>query len=227
MADDRPVQDPAEAIAALQAQLNDTITTLTARSTRGNTGTIEATLRKVAPADALFLAGQTVLRATYPILWQWILDQTLSPTPFGAGDGVTTFTLPDYRGKVAKGILGAEVVGQFIGTDNPVLTLSMMPAHDHNVAVNNHGNHSHSGQTTHDYGHTGHFPGDQVVAAGGSTWGVAPWNSSGNFNIPHVHDLSTDGSSAGSHTISETTMGSSAAADVRQSSFGCNWMIWT
>lgn len=227
MADDRPVDDPASAIADLNARLTDISSTLLARVSRGMTGTIEPTLRRVAPSDALFVAGQTVLRATYPALWQWIQDQGLTPTPFGAGDGVTTFTLPDYRGKVAKGVFGAEVTGQFIGTDNPVLTLAMMPAHDHNVSVNNHGNHSHSGQTTHDYGHTGHFPGSSVITPSGSTWGVAAWNSEGNFNVPHTHDLQTDGSSAGSHTISESTMGSSSAIDVRQSSFGVNWMIWT
>ena len=51
----------------------------------------------VAPDGWLFCHGQAVSRATYAALF------TAIGTAFGAGDGSTTFNIPDYRGRVAIG----------------------------------------------------------------------------------------------------------------------------
>jgi len=51
----------------------------------------------VAPASWLECDGAAVLRATYPALYAIIGDR------YGEGDGVTTFNLPDFRGKFIRG----------------------------------------------------------------------------------------------------------------------------
>lgn len=50
-----------------------------------------------APSGFLLCFGQTVSRATYSALFEKI------GTTFGAGDGSTTFGLPDLRGRVSAG----------------------------------------------------------------------------------------------------------------------------
>lgn len=49
------------------------------------------------PTGWLFCAGQAVSRSTYATLFAAI------GTNYGAGDGSTTFNVPDYRGRVAAG----------------------------------------------------------------------------------------------------------------------------
>lgn len=56
-----------------------------------------------ARAGCIPLAGQEVARAEYPELWAWASARGfVGPgRPFGVGDGATTFTLPDSRGRIA------------------------------------------------------------------------------------------------------------------------------
>lgn len=51
------------------------------------------------------------------------------------GDGVTTFGLPDLRGRVAVHVGGTQsaAVGQQYGTETNTLTTDQMPAHNHVV----------------------------------------------------------------------------------------------
>lgn len=68
----------------------------------GNTGSVPigsvtAFAGTIAPAGWLLCAGQTVSRSQYMGLFLTI------GTTYGAGDGSTTFTLPDMRGRVAAG----------------------------------------------------------------------------------------------------------------------------
>jgi microcystin-dependent protein len=61
-------------------------------------GTIVAYAGATAPAQWLFCRGQTVNRATYSALFAVIT------TTYGAGDGTSTFALPDLRGRVPAGL---------------------------------------------------------------------------------------------------------------------------
>lgn len=65
-----------------------------------------------APAGWLVADGQNVSRAAYPALFAAI------GTTYGAGDGVTTFTLPDLRGEFLRGLDRGRGVdpGRAIGT---------------------------------------------------------------------------------------------------------------
>lgn len=91
------------------------------------TGSILATGRAAAPAGFLLCQGQAVSRTTYAVLFAAI------GTSYGAGDGVTTFNLPDLRGRMPAGVDGGvgrltiqpNTLGKSGGDQN-------MPAHGHN-----------------------------------------------------------------------------------------------
>lgn len=67
------------------------------------TGTIQAYAGSTAPAGYLVADGSAVSRTTYAALFAVI------GTTYGAGDGSTTFNLPDLRGRAAVGLNPAEV----------------------------------------------------------------------------------------------------------------------
>jgi microcystin-dependent protein len=80
----------------------------------------------------LLCNGFLVSRITYARLFAKI------GTSFGAGDGSTTFGLPDATGRVVGNIgqgtgLTNRTMGQSIGEENHTLTIAEMPAHTHNV----------------------------------------------------------------------------------------------
>lgn len=60
------------------------------------------------------LDGRTLWRDRWPALWAWVLANDLvRPGLFDAGDGVSTFRVPDMRARVsseARAVAGAEMV---------------------------------------------------------------------------------------------------------------------
>ena len=88
-----------------------------------------------APINWAFCNGQIV-----PIDQNTTLFQLLGTT-FG-GDGVTTFQLPDLRGRVPLNqgqgqSLSNYVMGQVTGSESITLTSGQIPAHIHSVATSN------------------------------------------------------------------------------------------
>ena len=83
-----------------------------------------------APTGFLLCNGSAVSRTTYATLFGVI------GTTFGAGDGSTTFNLPDLRGRVAVGTgqgtgLTNRVLGAMGGEETHMLTTAEMPSHTH------------------------------------------------------------------------------------------------
>lgn len=96
----------------------------------GLTGTILPTVATSAPTGWLLCDGSAVSRSTYANLY------TLVGNAFGAGDGSTTFNLPDLRGRSVIGVgtgsgLSARTRGQTGGTETHQLAAGEIPAHQH------------------------------------------------------------------------------------------------
>ena len=70
------------------------------------------------PTDWLPLDGREISRTQYPVLF------TMIGTFFGAGDGSTTFNLPNMEGRFPSMIDGNRAVGGMGGDMNPMLVLS-------------------------------------------------------------------------------------------------------
>lgn len=246
MADDRPLEDPTDAIGRLTADLDDLRSTVLARLLIRPTGDIEPTIRSTAKAGTLLLKGQTVSRTTYAGLWAWAQEQGLVIAGlFTVGDGLTTFGLPNMAGRVPVGVgtLGSDTyaLGGTGGTALRTLTTNELPAHTHTGSgstgsySHSHGSagsHSHSGSSSGGGGHGGHNSGSFGVAAGGD--GAVAGNGN-TFNGDHSHSMSINSSGDHTHssdnhshsvTVTVASTGSGAAFDQRQPWIAINWAIW-
>lgn len=230
MADTRPADDPTTALAALQKQVDDMQATLLARASRLPTGTFMGTLLAAAPAGTLLLDGSAPLRATYPVLWQWVQDNGLVKAGlFTNGNGSTTFGLPDFRNLVLRGA-GTSAVGALVGADSITLTTAQMPSHAHSVTVASVGDHGH-GISGDGGNHGNHNDGSAVTEASALQgyqdhfFSVAGSTTIGNSG--HSHSGGTNYGGGHSHTVNQSTVGSGSAIDVRQASVAVSWVIWT
>lgn len=226
MADDRPADTATDQLATLQSAFDDFRSTLLARVARCPTGDIEPTIRTTAKPDTLLMQGQAVNRADYPVLWQWVQDQSLVTTGlFTSGNGTTTFGLPDFRGRVVRGVAASEAVGLLSGADTKAIATTNLPGHTHSIGDD--GQHQHNFLTAQDGDHGGHFPGTSFTAAAGADYGLSAWNSSGNNSGTHNHSGTTAYNSQHNHGTATGSTGSGTAFDVRQASINVNWLIWT
>ena len=123
------------------------------------TGTLAATARSSAPAGWLLCDGAALSRTTYAALFEAI------GTAYGAGDGSTTFNVPDLRGRVPVGDDGAagrlaanDARGQSGGAETVALTEAQLPAHDHAYTI--------VGTNSTAHGHAGPGNPDVAQAAG-------------------------------------------------------------
>ena len=100
-------------------------------------GTILDFAAATAPTGYLVCDGSAVSRTTYSALFAVI------GTTWGAGDGSTTFNIPDFRGRTSIGSgtgtapdATAHALGSGGGTETVTLSTSQIPAHSHNAHSN-------------------------------------------------------------------------------------------
>lgn len=86
------------------------------------------------PNGYLECDGSAVSRDTYSELFSAI------GTTFGAGDGSTTFNLPDLSGRIAIGSSQYHVLGSSGGSETVTLVTDEIPQHTHEVAQHGHAN---------------------------------------------------------------------------------------
>lgn len=105
-------------------------------------GTVLDFAGAAAPAGYLVCNGAAVSRTTYSALF------TAIGTAWGAGDGSTTFNVPDLQGRATIGSgtgsgLSARTLAQKIGEENHVLTTAELAAHNHTINISD-PTHSHT-----------------------------------------------------------------------------------
>lgn len=93
-------------------------------------GDIKMSVRSEDFEGWLVCNGQAVSRTTYEALYDLIGDT------FGNGDGVTTFNLPDARGRVLGSSNGTYCTGTSVGEYTHTLTIPEIPSHTHGSNTN-------------------------------------------------------------------------------------------
>ena len=132
------------------------------------------------PEGYFFCAGQEISRSTYADLFAVI------GTSAGAGNGSTTFNLPDYRGRVGAGrdnmngtsagrlnTLSSSTLGAAGGAQTHTLTEAQMPSHTHTVTDPGHTHTYDKAENTFGGGATGSSASSTSGTTGTSTTGIS------------------------------------------------------
>ncbi len=154
------------------------------------------------PTGWLLCNGAAVSRTTYANLFAVI------GAIYGAGDGSTTFNIPDMRGRVAAMLDGG--TGRLPGYTG--LNVSG-GASDVALSAANNGPHNHGGFTgsmnqnsIHNHSYNQASNGGSGIWPGGGGQGVANTSTpTSNANIDHLHSIPSDGSGT-PHTNVQPTM---------------------
>lgn len=166
-------------------------------------GAIQAYVGTTAPTGWLLCDGSDVSRATYADLFDLI------GTTFGAGDGTTTFGLPNLKGRVPVGLDSAQTefdaLGETGGAKTHTLTTAELPSHSHGdgtLAAASAGSHTHTisvmtGQTS---GAAHNHSVANTVAQGGdlASGFVGAANVTVDSSGAHTHDVTGSTGNTGS-----------------------------
>lgn len=126
-------------------------------------GTVVPYMFPNAPIGFLVCDGSVISRTGYADLFALANSAGLIGTVFGAGDGSTTFSLPDMRGRTIVGV-GTHSDVSSLGTTDNLAAASRTPRHTHDVPAHFHGKgtiqiSNASGSHTHTISDPGHTHG--------------------------------------------------------------------
>lgn len=158
-------------------------------------GTINMYAGAAAPSGWLICNGGEVNRSTFAALFAVI------GTTYGAGNGTTTFNLPDMANRYPLGV-GTQAIGVAGGSStsgSTVLTEAQMPAHTHTGTTGSAGEHTHGMGSS--WGNDTSQGTANINNFGGGTIGI---RSTTDAAGSHTHSLSVDstgGSQGHDHSI--------------------------
>lgn len=125
------------------------------------TGVVMPFAGNTAPTDYLICDGTAISRTIYNDLF------VLISTSYGAGDGSTTFNIPDIRGRVIPGYKSSDTafdsLGETGGNKATTLVAANLPPHAHAG-----GSHSHS-LSSHQHGYSHSYSSGSAQAYGSGT----------------------------------------------------------
>lgn len=200
-----------------------------AQNDSGNTGTYTGEIRGFAgptlPTGWLLCDGSVVGRTTYSDLFSII------GTNWGAGNGSTTFGIPNLQGKFPIGVDPSFVLGASGGASSVALTVPNLAAHNHAIVDPGHSHTFVGSPHTHTVSDPGHFHSAQTTANNATT-GVMQGSQAGNTGSA-ITGI-TIGSTTATGTNATNTTGVSTANTGTGQSFSIvnpyaaiNWMIKT
>ena len=149
-------------------------------------GVVQLYAGSTAPNGWLICNGQAVSRTTYAALFAVI------GTTYGAGNGSTTFNLPNL---VNKTVRGSNSLGKTGGADTVTLSTTNIPAHSHGVgtlATASTGAHTHKTSSSNTYGN------GKYTFTYDSGGGPDEWNLVTESAGAHTHTISGSTASVGS-----------------------------
>ncbi len=153
-------------------------------------GSVAIWLTALAPTGYLLCDGAAVSRTTYATLFAVI------STAFGAGDGSTTFGLPNLKGRVPVGLDAAQaefdVMGETGGAKTVTLDATMMPAHTHVQDAHTHVQNSHN-HVQDSHNHTQNSFAPRILNSGtAGTVGVQGASAASNANASNSATTATN-----------------------------------
>lgn len=151
------------------------------------------------PSFWLSCIGQAVSRTTYALLFSTI------GTAYGSGNGVTTFNLPDLRGRVVAGYDPSNSSGRLTGAYTNGVSASSIAntggAEIHNLTSNQNGSHTHPASASTNGAHThlvGVHPGVALTGVGsGAEYAANFGNSVTTSDGDHTHTITVSSSGTG------------------------------
>jgi len=174
----------------------------------GLTGEIKMWGVASAPSGYLICDGSAVSRTTYAALF------AVYGTTFGAGNGTTTFNIPNFSGKMPIGVNGTYTLASTGGSATTTLVEANVPTHTHTFSATTGSNNS---SLTHNHNILGssgyHYVADGGQNNGGNasnpfSLGSADYGTyvgNNNSSLDHTHNLSgTTGTGSGSGTAATT-----------------------
>lgn len=185
-----------------------------------------------APAGYLLCDGAAVSRTTYAALYEALGGGW---SPYGQGDGTTTFNVPNLKGRMPVGRDAAQsefsAVGQTGGAKTHALSASEMPSHNHSFSATTSSNsHSHgTGNSVYNNFMITDRAGIFSPRAAASSDGSASVPAYGGNGVQTVTSRGTTANDSHSHSVSGTTgsAGSGGAHNNLQPYVALNFIIKT
>tara|TARA_Y100001973_G_scaffold33065_1_gene49765 strand:- start:18611 stop:20035 length:1425 start_codon:yes stop_codon:yes gene_type:complete len=222
------LQSPATARSNLGLTSTATTPSQTFVSAISLVGQVATFAGTTSPAGWIICDGRAVSRAVYSDLFSVV------GTTYGAGDGVSTFNVPDCRNEFIRGWTGnTSSVGQkftdTLGSHSHIASVADSGWHAHTASTGGAGYHAHSGATDTQGAHThsvkegnagpAWIGGDVLTSGDDYTQSIAYYSNtlaagahSHNLSInavgDHVHSVSVAGAGTHSHSVSISATGS-------------------